>query len=219
MFRVFVVKKAFSFRGRRGVKSALFDLLDAAGIFLTFDTETGEIPVGHDKLLLDFAAASGGAFKPEACHEKMLQKNDEDSDAPYAVQFIHGGRLYRFTARNFSDWYDVERVVLACNRALADAGSAKQVFPDRKRRESVRLARLRHARAGGNSRGAVSRAVRRGTRRGRAPGQGVRGERIARAGQGVRDLHVHRGSWLFLTILHDVTSTPAGLWILAGGIS
>ena len=57
-----------------------------------------------------------------------MQKNDEGSDAPYAVQFIHGGRLYRFTARNYGDWYDVERVVLVCNRALADAGSTKRFF-------------------------------------------------------------------------------------------
>lgn len=106
--------------------AGLCDLLTAAGILLGFDTETSEIPVRHDKLLMDLAKASGGSFRPEACYEKMLQKNSEDWDAPYSVQFIQGGRLYRFTARNFGDWYDVERVILVCNRALADAGSAKR---------------------------------------------------------------------------------------------
>jgi hypothetical protein len=74
------------------------------------------------------AEASGGDFRPEACHEKMLQKHPEDWDAPYRVQLIHGSRLYRFEARNFGDWYDVERVALACNRALADAGTERRFF-------------------------------------------------------------------------------------------
>jgi hypothetical protein len=98
-----------------------------AGLLTSFDTETGELPVRHDRLLRDLAAHSGGAFKPEAIHEQWEQKGEEDEDAPYTVQFLHSGRLYRFRAQNLGDWYDVAAVLAAANRALADAG-VKQRF-------------------------------------------------------------------------------------------
>jgi hypothetical protein len=74
----------------------------------------------------DFAAASSGVFQPEACVEEMLREQPEDWEAPYLVQFIHADRLYRINARNLGDWYDVERIVLACNRALSDAGERRR---------------------------------------------------------------------------------------------
>jgi len=111
-----------------GVESqvGLFELLSAAGLLVGFDVETGEVPVRHDRLLADFAKASNGAFQPEACYEKMLRKHPEDWEAPYRVQFIHADRLYRINVRNLGDWYDVERIVLACNRALSDAGERRR---------------------------------------------------------------------------------------------
>ena len=114
-----------------GVESGKVDaprLLEAHGIFFGFDVETSEVPVRHDELLAQFAKASGGAFQPEACHENMLKKNEDDDEAPYRVQFIHRDRLYCFEARNFGDWYDVEAVVKACNQALQDSGSPKRFY-------------------------------------------------------------------------------------------
>jgi len=99
---------------------------DAGGLLTSFDTETGELPVRHDKLLLELAAHSGGAFKPEAAHERWERKGEEDEDAPYTVQFIHSGRLYRFPAQNLGDWYDVPAVLAAANKALADAGGSRR---------------------------------------------------------------------------------------------
>ncbi len=107
----------------------VLELLDAAGLVLSFDVEADEIPVRHDRLIADFAEVSRGAFRPEACSETMLPENAEDSEAPYRVQFIHGVRLHRIQVRNFGDWFDVERVVRACNRALADAGERRRFIP------------------------------------------------------------------------------------------
>lgn len=107
----------------------VLELLDAAGLVLSFDVEADEIPVRHDRLIADLAEVSSGAFRPEACSETMLPEDAEDSEAPYRVQFIHGGRLYRIQARNLGDWFDVERVVRACNRALADAGERRRFIP------------------------------------------------------------------------------------------
>ncbi len=105
---------------------ALLALLDAAGLAIGFDVETGELPVGHDRLILDFASKSGGAFRPLAVQETWNRQNEDDDEADYTVQFVHGDRLYRFTARNFGDWYDVEAVVTAIHTALKDAGSTRQ---------------------------------------------------------------------------------------------
>lgn len=110
-----------------------FDLLQESGVFVAFDTETGFLPVGHDKLIKQFAAASSGEFQPEACYEKMHRKHSDDWDGPYTVQFISNEKLFRFPAENLGDWYDVGPVVNACNLALADSGSKKryiQLEPD-----------------------------------------------------------------------------------------
>lgn len=113
--------------GKEG-KVGVIELLEAAGLLLTFDTETDELPVRHDKLLQSFAGVSRGAFRPEACRETMLRKGDDDEDPPYEVQFIHSNRLYRFEARNFGDWYDVERTTASCNKALADSAAPQRFF-------------------------------------------------------------------------------------------
>jgi len=102
------------------------EVFEAAGLLTSFDAETGELPVRHDRLVRDFAAHSGGAFKPEAAFEKWDQQFSDDDGAPYTVQFIHAGRLYRFQAANLGDWYDVTAVVGAVNRALADTGETRR---------------------------------------------------------------------------------------------
>jgi hypothetical protein len=103
------------------------EFLSADGVVLTFDVETDEIPVRHDKLILNMAKMSDGEFQPRFCHETGVGNPGEgNDDASYLIQFVHGERLYRFIARDFVDWYDVERVVLSCNRALADANSTRR---------------------------------------------------------------------------------------------
>ncbi|MCA9255417.1 MAG: hypothetical protein KDA33_07250, partial [Phycisphaerales bacterium] len=106
----------------------LTSILHAAGMLIVFDAETGEIPVRHDQLIEEFGAASGGAFRPTACYEEMLQDHPDDWKAPYRVEFVAGDRLYRFGARNFGDWYDVERIVDVCNWALKDTGSLRRFY-------------------------------------------------------------------------------------------
>lgn len=89
---------------------------------VAFDAETGMLPCNHHRLLLDFAKASSGALQIEAPGEIWHQKSDDDYDAPYTVQFIHQGKLYRFGAENYGDWYDVEAVHNALNNVLEENG-------------------------------------------------------------------------------------------------
>jgi hypothetical protein len=110
-------------------KLSFLDVLGKAGLMHAFDTETGVVPVRHDQLIETLADVSHGALQVEASSEVMLKKHKEDWDAPYRVQFISKGRLYRFEARNLGDWYDVERVVIILNKALEDGGRQERFLP------------------------------------------------------------------------------------------
>jgi hypothetical protein len=117
-------------------------LLHAARRFAAFDVETGMLPNRHDRLILELAEASAGQFKPEAAVERyvadkppreaakgVIVEDGEEESGTYTVQFIHAGRLYRFNPRNLGDWYDLSAVLVAVNRAVADAGASAQFVP------------------------------------------------------------------------------------------
>jgi hypothetical protein len=102
--------------------NALLGALALAGLLTVFDAETGMVPCDHHRLILEFGEGSGGRFTPECPVQVWHQQGEEDFDAPYTVQFVYRGKLYRFGAENYGDWYDVEAVQEALNFALADAG-------------------------------------------------------------------------------------------------
>jgi hypothetical protein len=107
----------------------LFDLLDLAGVYLVFDTETDSFPPRHDRLLNELAAKSLGSFTPESASETPSESRPDaaEDERGYTVRFIHAGKLYRYEARPLGDWYDVPATLAAVNRALADA-EVKQRF-------------------------------------------------------------------------------------------
>jgi hypothetical protein len=80
-------------------------------------------------LILDLAKASAGRFKPEAALETYTPDSTDADTGKYAVEFIHGGKLYRFAPRDLVDWYDMDAVLAAVNRALADGGGAERFVP------------------------------------------------------------------------------------------
>ena len=102
-------------------------LLYFAKRFAAFDVETDVVPNRHDELVLDLSEASAGKFKPEAVLETYTEGGPDAGT--YVLQFVHGGRLYRTAPRDLGDWYDVEAVLLAVNRAAADAGLAERFVP------------------------------------------------------------------------------------------
>lgn len=104
--------------------SQFIGLLMGAKRLAGFDAESDVLPCRHDRLLMEIAAASGGRFTPTAAREEWHRKSEEDFEADYTLQFVHGGRVYRGRLRNFGDWYDVERLTQMINRALEEAGSA-----------------------------------------------------------------------------------------------
>ncbi|MBK8595958.1 MAG: hypothetical protein IPP07_16650 [Holophagales bacterium] len=95
-------------------------LLESSGRLVAFDTETGMVPNRHDRLLLEFASASTGRFRPEATLEDYVPSDRNPDEGSYEVRFVHSGRLYDFKPADLGDWYDVDAVVEAIHRALAD---------------------------------------------------------------------------------------------------
>jgi hypothetical protein len=91
-----------------------------------FDTETGSLPCKHHDLILDFARSSGGRFGPECPVQIWHCQDEDDYKGPYTVQFIYCGRLYRFAAENYGDYYDVDAVVRAMNVALEHNGQRER---------------------------------------------------------------------------------------------
>jgi hypothetical protein len=102
----------------RTMTSAFFE----ADMVVTFDAETGTVPCDHDRLVMTFAEGTRGFLAPECAVQTWHGEEEDDPDVPMTVRFVHRGRVYEFTARNFGDWYDVEAVAAAVNFALADAG-------------------------------------------------------------------------------------------------
>jgi hypothetical protein len=111
-------------------RKQIFDsVLTLAAVKHDFDTETGEIPAGHDVRIHELAAITHGRFRPSAVREIWNRKNDDDRETPYQIEFVTDGRLYRFEAKFLGDWYDVMSVLVALNRALADSGRSERFLP------------------------------------------------------------------------------------------
>lgn len=102
----------------RGVRAAF----EAAGMLVGFDLENKglDFPPPFDELIRELAAASRGAFAPEAISQVQAPGEDD-----YTVQFVHRDRLY--IAR--SGWYDANVAVTAVNVALIDAGDPRRFVP------------------------------------------------------------------------------------------
>ncbi|MDB5340117.1 MAG: hypothetical protein JWN70_5736 [Planctomycetaceae bacterium] len=100
----------------------LFEVFADAESATGFDVETGMLPCRHDELVTTLAKSTRGRFVPTAAHETWHQKNADDYEAPYTLQFVMNDRLYQAQIRNKGDWYDLERVITMVNTAVSDAG-------------------------------------------------------------------------------------------------
>lgn len=86
------------------VENSLFGVLSHAKRGISFDAETGMLPCRHDLLVRDLAAITHGLLAPTAIHEIWQQKNQDDDEAPYTLQFVANNRLYQGELRNLGDW-------------------------------------------------------------------------------------------------------------------
>jgi hypothetical protein len=101
-----------------GEEELLFYFLEKSGKLYVFDTEADELPVRHDLLISDLCKITAGKMNPDSIKQIWHQKNPEDYEAGYTLEFVFRNKLYRFPAENLGDWYDVAIVMDALNLAL-----------------------------------------------------------------------------------------------------
>jgi hypothetical protein len=82
-----------------------------------FDRESCGVPAPHQELIRMLADNSNGQFNPE-CPVQIWREDKDSREGPCVVQFIYHGKLYRFGAENWGDWYNVQSVIRALNTAL-----------------------------------------------------------------------------------------------------
>lgn len=100
-------------------------LLQAAGLCVWFDVETGMFPNEHDGLLRQLAAAADGDLAGVLFQE--IPPGDE-ADAPYQLHAYADGKRWSVIARNYGDWYDVDAVLRLGNALLRDRGSSRRML-------------------------------------------------------------------------------------------
>ena len=108
------------------VTDGVSGFLSKANRYYAFDTETGMLPNRHDLLIAELASNSAGKFQPEAVFENFTPDSPDSETGKYQVQFIHGGRLYRFAPADLGDWYDVGAVLTAIHCPFEDSGSSER---------------------------------------------------------------------------------------------
>lgn len=131
--------KTEELKSAKAKTSMPLNFFHSANRLCVFDTKASGYPRRHDLLLLDFAKASAGLFRPEAVVEHFKSNQPEASDInkddgpgrwvrpeldKYSLQFIHNRKLYRVAPRSLHRYYDVEATVSAIHRALDDANVA-----------------------------------------------------------------------------------------------
>jgi hypothetical protein len=94
--------------------------------YLFLDDNADDIPVRTDLFLLKLVPPSLGRFRPEGVLETYTPGLTEHEPGAYEVQFVHGERLYRFRPPDRYTQLDVDSVIAAANRALADAGASER---------------------------------------------------------------------------------------------
>jgi hypothetical protein len=101
--------------------------------YLFLDANGDDIPNRNDLFLLKLVPPSIGRFNPEAALETYSEPIEEGGDGSYEVQFVHGDRLYRFHPWDHYTEMDLDAIVAAANRAIADTGAAERfirIAPD-----------------------------------------------------------------------------------------
>lgn len=108
---------------------ALWKTFRVAGMTYPAVEVEGQCPYDHVEVLREYAAASQGAFVPEAAFQATKDINTQgdfdDTSYPILVQFIADEHLYRFRVQQLGFIHDgsAQGVV---NRALAERGEPRR---------------------------------------------------------------------------------------------
>lgn len=95
-------------------------LLMELGVVLSMDSEADEIPPPYPAAFAQLSKLSKGEFLPRGLKQVSPQ---DDEEAPPVVTFAVAGHKFTLRPRELGDWFDVEMIIAAANRALELSGS------------------------------------------------------------------------------------------------
>lgn len=103
----------------------IYNFLNASGVFMFFDSETGYVPVPYDKLIEDFLHNTNGKVKDFTVG--MDARENSEGKIAYKLTVVVNNRAYTVEPEEIDDWYDIPVVLNLVNKILADA-SIKERF-------------------------------------------------------------------------------------------
>ena len=95
-------------------------LLMELGVVLSMDSEADELPPPYPAAFAQLSKLSKGEFLPRGLKQVSPQ---DDEEAPPVVTFAVAGQKFTLRPRELGDWFDVEMIIAAANRALELSGN------------------------------------------------------------------------------------------------
>jgi hypothetical protein len=87
--------------------NTMFSVLQASGISVSFDSESGEFPVDYSSLLSSFSENSQGKFGPFKSYLKTSY-NKKKEQYNYSFLVICNNKCFVMVPEDLGDWYDME---------------------------------------------------------------------------------------------------------------
>jgi hypothetical protein len=95
---------------------------------MQFDSEADIVPPAYDRLLDRFAQFTRGAFAPRGLQQRAPKPASEDEEPQITVEFVIGNKQFTLKPQPLGDWYDVQAIQVAVNRALEVAGKTERLL-------------------------------------------------------------------------------------------
>jgi hypothetical protein len=103
-------------------------LLSVLEAQLQFDSEADEVPPAYDRFSIASCNSPAVLLPPRAVQQRSPKPKSEDEEPPITIEFIVTGKQFTLKPRPLGDWYDVEAVQAAVNRALETAGKSERIL-------------------------------------------------------------------------------------------
>jgi len=97
-------------------------ILEAMGLYYSFDAEVGMIPVTYDTLLSDFIAKSKGILNSIIFWVDTKEKGSS-GNIEYTITVVSNNKVFIAKPIDYGDWYDIMLINALLEKILSDMGS------------------------------------------------------------------------------------------------
>lgn len=100
-------------------------VLEAQNVYLSFDAETGMLPLDYDSLLQVFSQKTGGLLKDMLTWTDINDKGP-NGDFGYTIKVVYNNTAFIVHPQTIEDWYDIMAVNSLLEKVLERSGSVKR---------------------------------------------------------------------------------------------